>query len=472
MTTPRVVVVGLGPAGPDLLAPSARRWLEGSSPVVLRTGVHPAAGAFPDAETFDHLYETAATFEEIYEAIVDSLAERAHRHGEIVYGVPGSAVVAERTVELLGQRHDLEVEIIPALSFADVAYAALGIDPMAAGIRMVDATAISSRLRGPGPILVVQCHSRRVLSDLKLSIDVEMITPRPTAVLLHHLGLPDEHIAEVAIDDLDRFEEADHLTSVYIASLRTVGPAAEDLVDLMARLRAECPWDMKQTHGSLTRHLLEEAYESLEALEKLAATLDDETTSDDDLAAAYAHSAEELGDLVFQVVFHAHLAAEAGRFDLTDVFDGVRTKLVHRHPHVFADVVAETADEVASNWEDIKKAEKGRSSVTEGIPVALPALARRVKLGRKATSLGMELDESATLVASARTILESLAVGGDSPADDAASAVVGDRVEAFGRLLAAVADLARIEGVDPEAALRRAGDELRDAIVAHEQESD
>jgi hypothetical protein len=84
----------------------------------------------------------------------------------------------------------------------------------------------------------------------------------------------------------------------------------------------------------------------------------------------------------------------------------------------------------------------------------------------------MELDESATLVASAQTILDSLAVGGDSPADDAASAVAGDRVEAFGRLLAAVADLARIEGVDPEAALRRAGDELRDAIVAHEQESD
>ena len=133
---------------------------------------------------------------------------------------------------------------------------------------------------------------------------------------------------------------------------------------------------------------------------------------EDGEATAVAHLEEELGDLLFQVYFHATLAAEEGRFTLADVARGVHDKLVARHPHVFGDVTAETADDVATNWEAIKKAEKGRTSVTEGIPAALPALALAAKLQRKATAIGMVLPalaDEATRVAGAVTRLSDRA---------------------------------------------------------------
>jgi tetrapyrrole methylase family protein/MazG family protein len=470
----RVVVVGLGPAGAELLAASALELLRSSPDVVLRTRVHPAAAALTSADSFDDRYEVSGSFDEVYAGIVDELVERALRSGEVVYAVPGSPLVAERTVELLRERTEIELVVVPALSFADLAWAALGVDPLATEVRLVDATALEGRrLRGPGPLLVTQVHSRALLSEVKLSIDQDLLDSPTRVVLLHHLGLEDELVVELDLDELDHIEEVDHLTSVYVAELRTVGPAAEDLVDLMARLRAECPWDQRQTHGSLTRHLLEEAYEAVESLEALSAALDAEAADgaapdDGALERAYEHAAEELGDLVFQVVFHAHLAAEEGRFDLTAVLDGVRRKLIGRHPHVFSDVVAETADEVAANWEDIKRAEKGRSSVTEGIPEALPSLLRYTKLRRKASAIGLVEPQRAELAARLSSALRELESLPPEAADDAEGSSDAPGAAAVGELLAASAELARQAGVDPEMALRRRADALRSEIIAAE----
>src|ERR1700691_4995042 len=156
------------------------------------------------------------------------------------------------------------------------------------------------------------------------------------------------------------------------------------LANLVETLRARCPWDSVQTHGSLMPHLLEESYEVLDALREL-----DVAGGGEAATAPAAHLQEELGDLLFQIVFHARLAEESGRFTLADVARGVHDKLVHRHPHVFGDVAAATADEVRASWEEIKREEKGRSSVTEGIPADLPALLLSTKLQRKALSVGM-----------------------------------------------------------------------------------
>jgi tetrapyrrole methylase family protein/MazG family protein len=460
----RVVVVGLGPADASFLTARVSALLEGASPVRLRTSQHPAADELGPLASFDHLYDDAASFDEVYERIVEELAALAQDQGEVVYAVPGSPLVAERSVELLRDRDDLELEIIPSLSFVDLAWAALGLDPLTTQVRLVDATSLTGRLRGPGPILLTQCHSARVLSSIKLSIDEDLLDEPLSVTVLHHLGLDDELVEEVPLDELDRLDAVDHLTSVYIRELRTVGPAAEDLVDLMARLRAECPWDQKQTHGSLTRHLLEEAYEALDALEDLAVALE----SGEGLDEAYVHAEEELGDLVFQAVFHAHLAAEEGRFDLTGVLDGVRTKLIGRHPHVFGDVVAETPDDVASNWEEIKRAEKGRQSVTDGIPDALPSLMRYVKLQRKAAALGLPSATPGELRSSVRSqlaLLEELEV---TATDDAVGSSEGSAAGAVAEALASLAELAWLQGVDPELALRRHADELRASIVAQE----
>src|SRR5205823_5617831 len=147
----------------------------------------------------------------------------------------------------------------------------------------------------------------------------------------------------------DRAVEPDHLSALWIPEL--AAPVGQELVrfaELVRTLRIRCPWDREQTHETLTRHLLEETYEVLEAIEGLPGS--------------YPHLEEELGDLLFQVVFHATLAAEEGEFTLADVARGIHDKLVRRHPHVFGDVDADSADAVVANWEEIKRVEKGRAS--------------------------------------------------------------------------------------------------------------
>ena len=213
----------------------------------------------------------------------------------------------------------------------------------------------------------------------------------------------------------------------------TVAPVAAELVrfdGLVRTLRVECPWDREQTHESLTRYLLEEAYEVLDAIE----------TGDDD------HLVEELGDLLFQVVLHSAIARERGAFTLADVARGIHDKLHGRHPHVFGDVVADTAEEVLGTWEALKKAEKGRASVFDGIPSALPALLYATKVLRKAATLGVEPD----------------------PVDAFDAHDVGD-ADDVGALLLGIVVEARRRGVDAEAALRSATSRLVAAAQAIEQ---
>jgi MazG family protein len=227
-------------------------------------------------------------------------------------------------------------------------------------------------------------------------------------------------------------------------------------------LREQCPWDQAQTHASLMPHLVEESYEVLDALGEL-----EESGGS---AAAYAHLEEELGDLLFQIVFHARLAREEDRFDLAAVARGVHDKLVHRHPHVFGDVEARGADEVVANWEEIKRQEKGRRSVTEGIPLGLPALMLTAKLARKARSVGLEppgADEVGPAEAALRRLGEAAGMA-QPQSDDPLSPDAADLGEAVGACLYVVANLAQRLGIDAEQALRDRALRLRDAIVAAE----
>ncbi len=241
------------------------------------------------------------------------------------------------------------------------------------------------------------------------------------------------------------------------------------LDELVRILRERCPWDRRQTHGSLARHLLEESYEVLEAIDAVAGV---DSGTHGDVAPeleerAVAHLEEELGDLLFQVYFHATLAAEAGRFTLADVARGVHDKLVSRHPHVFGDVAAETPEDVATNWETLKLAEKGRSSVTEGIPAALPALALAAKLQRKALAVGMVLPglaEEAGRVAGRVGRLSR--TDGPDPAVADGEGGAADGAEAIGDLLFSLANMARMLGVDPETALRARSGRFRTAVEA------
>ena len=194
------------------------------------------------------------------------------------------------------------------------------------------------------------------------------------------------------------------------------GSAFLQLVEVMDRLRTDCPWDREQTHRSLAKYLLEETYETLEAID----------------SGDRGHLQEELGDLLLQVCFHARIASEdaEGGFDVDDVARGIAEKLVYRHPHVFAGLEVADAAEVDRNWEALKAAEKGRSTPLEGIPTALPALAYADKVLGRLTRAGLVEEPTAEPTA--------------EPTD------IG------GRLLGLVAE-SRAAGLDPE-------QELRDAV--------
>jgi len=304
-------------------------------------------------------------------------------------------------------------------------------------VRVVDGHRFAEDAAGErGPLLVAQCDSRLVLSDVKLAFEDD---PPATATVLQRLGLPDERIEVVAWDDLDRVVEPDHLTSLYLPELRA--PVAAELVrfaEVVRRLREECPWDRQQTHATLTKYVIEEAYEVVDAIALLGS------------GGSVDHLEEELGDLLLQVFLHSAIATQAGDFTLADVARGITEKMVRRHPHVFGDVTVADADEVHRNWEQIKAGEKGdvvAASVLDGVPGSLPALQYAAKLSKRAASIGFEW---ATVADVYLKVDEELAELREDPSADE-----------LGDVLFTVVNVARHLGFDPEAALRGATAKFR-----------
>lgn len=458
MTAARLIIVGLGPGDEryvtahtlDLIARTPRR--------IARTRQHPSAHLLGDAPSFDHLYDHSASFEEVYARIVEELlaasTDAAAAGEDLVYAVPGSPLVLERTVAALRAHPGLDCEIQPAMSFLDLLYARLGIDPVEAGVTLVDGHRFSEAAAGiTGPMVVAHAHADWVLSEIKLAVEEAEGTEE--VVICQGLGTPDERLIPTTWADLDRTVHADHLTSLWIPQLRApVGGAYVRFHQLARTLRERCPWDTEQTHRSLIPHLIEETYEVVDAI----GGLDPENPHTDE------HLIEELGDLLYHIEFHATIAEQEGRFTIVDVANGIHDKLVRRHPHVFrpADgpgalvdgaavdaAAAGDAAAVVANWEEIKRAEKGRTSVFDGIPAGLPALAFARKIQSKAAKMGFDWpDRSGPVAKIAEETTEVLAA-----ADSGDAAATEDEL---GDLLFSVVNLARHLDVDPEVALRSA----------------
>jgi tetrapyrrole methylase family protein/MazG family protein len=222
---------------------------------------------------------------------------------------------------------------------------------------------------------------------------------------------------------------------------RQPGKLFEDLIAIQTRLRAQggCPWDREQTHDTLKTYLIEEAYEVLDALEQGNA---DELT-------------EELGDLLLQILFHADIAREAGRFDITHVISAIQDKLVRRHPHVFGKVKADTAEQVLKNWVQLKAHEKNSDasaeqplpSALQGVPRALPALLEAYQLTRRAAQVGFDWETVEGIFTKLREETSELRVAlSDSDRSR--------REEELGDLLFVAVNLTRFLGFDPEVALK------------------
>lgn len=449
----RVVVVGLGPAGADHVLPAARAALEAAPVRFVRTDRHPAVDELATLgitfESLDHCYEEAASIEEAYRAIVTELVDAAHRHDAVVYAVPGNPAVAERTPQLLRDAGAV-VEIVAGMSFADLAWARLGIDPLERATTVVDAHLFSSAVAGAsGRLLIGQCDSKRVLSDVKLGL-LEHVDGSTPVTVAARLGCEDELVASVPLEDLDRRVVPDHLTSLFVdVGTSAIASDLAELYALVERLRGPggCPWDAEQTHHTLARHAVEEAYEVAEAIARLPADAPGGTKAAE--PEDYDALRDELGDLLFQVFIHAALAREAGAFTIGEVSRGIHDKLVRRHPHVFGDVRASSPDAVVANWEQIKQEERDGASLLDGIPGDLPSLVYVAKLLRKLDAVG----------------LEPRAVVGES----GEATVDADAAErALGLALVSLTLEARERGLDAETVLRGWAGRLADRFRAFE----
>ena len=450
--TARITIVGLGPGSIGAINHETLQAIESAQNRYIRTTRHPSSHLIKDAVSFDGEYERHNSFDEVYTAIAKQLIAAAHHHQQILYAVPGSPLVLEQTVQYLLQDTTVDVVLIPAMSFLDVAWNELKIDPVNESVRMIDGHRFAELATGErGPLLVAQCHAKWVLSNIKLAH--ESATGDEPVVILHHLGLEDQQVITTSWQNLDREIEPDHLTTLYIPKLAE--PIAGDLArlhKLSRTLREQCPWDREQTHESLVRYLIEETYEVVDAINQLDP---DDPSTDEALI-------EELGDLLYQVEFHATIAEQQGRFSIADVANSIHDKLVRRHPHVFGNVSADSADQVVSTWDAIKQKERGEvdsKSVFDGVAAAAPALMYSSKLQKRAAEQGFDWPNSDGAY---EKITEEIGELRDAVRLNSDPQTI--QME-LGDVLFSVVNLSRHLGVDAETALRSASEKFKNRFV-------
>jgi len=433
----RIHIAGLGPGNPAQVTEETRRLLASGLPVILRTRHHPSAAALaPGAEDCDDLYASGRSFDEVYRAVVERVLARAE-DGPVVYAVPGHPLFAERTVTLLlaaAREAGLMAHVYPAVSFVDAAAGALGLD--FASVQVCDATDL--RVDPLRPALIHQVFDRDTVSALKLAL-LDLYPGEHEVQVLRALGTGEEAARRVPLGELDHGPFG-YLDTVYVPAIAPLEDVRrfDGLLYIIRSLLGPggCPWDREQTHVSLRPYLLEETYEALEAIDS------------GDVAAL----AEELGDILLQVVLHAGIAEGAGEFSIGDVTEHISRKLIRRHPHVFGEGNAKTAAEVEANWEQLKKAEKkSRESVLDGVPKELPALAASQAIQSRARKVGFDWPDI-------EGPLEKLR---EEIAEFARAELAPERADEFGDILFVLVNIADHLGIDAEQALRGANAKFR-----------
>ena len=471
-----ITIVGLGPGRWDALTIEARDVLAQAAreqqPVYLRTLVHPVSEAIkqhlPDLrmESFDRFYEEAERWETLYIALAEEVCRLAEQE-PVIYALPGDPLVGEASVPVilrLARERGLKTRIVSGLSFLEPICTVLEIDPLAAGMQLLDATALAAsgsdelagKLLPTTPLLVAQLYNRRLASAVKLALSE--FYPDEWPVKLVRTASTDgsqEAVVELPLYELDRRAYPDQFSVLYVPPVDelTALRLPETLRYITMRLRREpdgCPWDRQQTHETLIRYVIEETYEVVEAIEE------------GDLEKL----ADELGDLLLQVYLHAELARQEEQFAIGDVLEHINAKLIRRHPHVFGSVEVSSAQQVNQNWEAIKRQERmaaGQDVQTEsaltGAKRAAPALIVAQDYQKRAVRAGFEFP---TLDDAFKKLEEEL--------DELKEATTSEhRLEELGDVLWMVARVAGKLDIDAEAALRSATRKFRLRFQCMEQ---
>jgi tetrapyrrole methylase family protein/MazG family protein len=437
----KIWIIGLGNGRVDDLPLGVYRLLQSEHPLFIRTADHPLVSWLQQEgikyQTFDAIYEQHDTFAPVYEEIVQQLLALVRQHNEIFYAVPGHPSVAEQTVQQLltiAPQQGVEVEIKGGQSFLDPLFTRLGVDPIEGFVMLNGESFTREQLQPSLHTVIGQIYDQFVASDVKLTL-MEVYPDETPVTLVQSVGIEEkEQVMKIPLYELDQQKEYGNFTSLYIPPYSEqwkLTRSFSTLISVFAHLRSPegCPWDREQTHQTLKRYLLEETYEVLEAI--------DEEDS--------FHLAEELGDLLLQVLFHAQIASEQGEFDIYDVIEGLNSKLIRRHPHVFGQEETKTAEAVEGTWDRIKQQEKGNqpTSLLAGIPKGMSALAYAWELQKRASKVGFDWAESNEVYKKIEEESEELRSAQGKT----------EREKELGDLLFTVVNLSRFYDLHPELAL-------------------
>ncbi len=440
-----ITIVGLGAGDLEQLPFGIYKKLMNAKDLYLRTKEHPVVKDLEveglTYQSFDQIYEKHEQFLDVYEEIVTTLIQEANNK-EIVYAVPGHPLVAEKTVQLLLERKEeagLTIKVEGGQSFLDPLFSSLEIDPIE-GFQFVDGLSFEEdELQLTQHVIICQVYDQMVASHVKLTL-MEQLPDDYEVYIVTAVGSKNEIIQKVPLYGLDRGVSLNNLTSIYVPPVQDQELLYHDFRTfkrVIAALRGPggCPWDQKQTHESLKKYLLEEAYELLEAIDE-----------EDDV-----HIVEELGDVLLQVVLHAQIGEDEGYFSIKDVVRGVTEKMIRRHPHVFGDVQAEDEHEVLKNWEAIKREEKdGEQQVKllDQIPTSLPGSMKAYKYQEKAATVGFDWKEVEPMwekvMEEIQEFKEEVNTGGT---------VNSKTINEFGDILFALINVARFYKINPEEAI-------------------
>ncbi|WP_019244503.1 MULTISPECIES: nucleoside triphosphate pyrophosphohydrolase [Bacillus] len=442
----KIVVMGLGAGNLDQLPFGIYKKLKSAGMCYTRTIDHPVIQELQQEGmefiSFDNVYEKHDAFAEVYEEIVDTLIKLANEK-DVLYTVPGHPMVAEKTVQLLIEKqlsHSYDLSIEGGQSFLDALFQAVKIDPIE-GFQLLDGTDLKKdQVQMNQHLIIGQVYDVFTASDVKLTL-MEKYPDEFQIALVTAAGSSEEVVKWLPLYELDREAGLSNLTSVYVPPVKDEEMLNKEFFQLrkiIAQLRGPdgCPWDQKQTHESLKKYVLEEAYELIDAI------------NEDDIDGMIG----ELGDLLLQVLLHAQIGEDEGMFTIEDVIEELSDKMIRRHPHVFGDVTVSSADDVKVKWDEIKKSEKGKeasekTSLLDGVEKSLPQLLIAYEYQKRAAKVGFDWTEVESawekVLEEIQEFKEEVKMG---------SNIKKIRAE-YGDILFAIVNIARFYDMYPEEAL-------------------
>ena len=450
---PVITVVSLGPGDPRLLTLQTAEALRQSRCLILRTARHRTAAWLRNEgilfSDFDALYDEYDDFDALHAEIAKRLWATA-RQKNVTFAVMDAQTDGAVRALRAACPPDGKVTVLPGVTMADSCMALLPEEFEQSGkVRILPAMDAIEASHDPDmPLIITEIFDRVLASDLKLHLS-DIYGDEARVVFFPSSAKINRKPIIMPMMETDRQRTYDHTVCLYIPAAgieKRERYCFEDLLKVMHLLRQRCPWDGEQTHESLRKYLIEEAYEAIGAIDE------------DDMD----HLADELGDVLLQIAFHSDIAQEFGEFTISDVTTNIVRKMIYRHAHIFGNVHCETADEVTQSWEKLKKAEKGlttQASVLADVSSGLPALMRASKVQKKAAQVGFDWDDAIGALPKiheeADEVLAELEAGRDPG-------------EELGDLLFSCVNVARLAGQEPELLLKAATEKFIKRFTAME----